>query len=141
MEFCECVTFFLIKDDKVLIEKRRDDKPLDPGLIAIPGGHVEKGETFEQALKREVLEELGLKVTSFNYVCSLFHYAKVKSSDLKIEEVQRIHYYLINEWEGEIQSLEAASLEWLPISEIDAIDVEADRVAMGELQRYLYFVQ
>ncbi|MBI5229579.1 NUDIX domain-containing protein [Candidatus Micrarchaeota archaeon] len=32
------------------------------GRYVIPGGHVELGETIEQAVKREVLEEVGLRV-------------------------------------------------------------------------------
>jgi hypothetical protein len=36
MKLYECVSFILIKDGKVLLEKRRDDKEIDPGLIMIP---------------------------------------------------------------------------------------------------------
>ena len=136
MEYLECVTFLLLDGEKVLTEKRRDDKPLDPGLVAIPGGHVDPGETVEQALKREVMEELALTVDAFQYLCTLLHYARVHPSDKHIAEVQRIHYYLIDSWHGELQSLEAASLHWLPLSKAQSIDVEADRVALGELIRY-----
>ena len=60
-DYCECVTFFLLSNGRVLAEKRRDDKPLDPGLTAIPGGHQDPGETLDEALTREVREELGLE--------------------------------------------------------------------------------
>jgi len=33
-----------------------------PGVYTVPGGHVELGETFEEALVREIMEEVGLHV-------------------------------------------------------------------------------
>ena len=35
-------------------------KVVDPGFIAIPGGHTENEETPEEALRREMREELGI---------------------------------------------------------------------------------
>ena len=45
MEVHECVSFILVKGDHVLLETRSKDKDSDPGMIAIPGGHMEKGES------------------------------------------------------------------------------------------------
>src|SRR2546422_5193214 len=55
----ECVSGVLISDGAVLVEKRRADDHADPGLVLLPGGHVEVGESLNRALKREMREELG----------------------------------------------------------------------------------
>lgn len=40
------------------------------GLLDLPGGFVDPGETVEEALHRELLEELNLKITSWTYFAS-----------------------------------------------------------------------
>lgn len=129
MDYSECVSFLLVSEGKILLEKRRLDKPSDPGLVAIPGGHMEPGETELQAVKREVVEELGVNISGpLVYLCTLFHYTA---------EVQKIHYYLIENWEGELQSLEAESVFWIDLylSASEEIDIPADKVALAELSR------
>jgi mutator protein MutT len=125
MEGNECVAFLLIADEKILLEKRSEHKALDPGLIAIPGGHIEPGESREQALAREMEEELCLKPESCAYLCSLYH---------PTTELQLIHYYAVSRWSGELCVREAASVAWHPIAEA-AVDLEADKVALSEFLR------
>ncbi len=52
----------LFKNGKLLVVKRSSGKKLLPNYWEIPGGHVETGETQEEAVKREFLEETGLTV-------------------------------------------------------------------------------
>lgn len=50
---------------QILLQKRGQNKDTDPGLYTISAsGHVGKGETYLQAAKRELMEELGVTVTS-----------------------------------------------------------------------------
>lgn len=55
----------IVKDNKVLLEKRGTFKGrpiLESGKWAIVGGFLDRGETIEEGLKREVFEETNLKV-------------------------------------------------------------------------------
>lgn len=67
MNVHECVSFILVKDAQVLLETRAKDKATDPGVVAIPGGHLELDETQQQALYRELKEELNIIPQSFVY--------------------------------------------------------------------------
>ena len=60
--FKVAVEAVIVKEGKILITQRSFDRPHAPGEWEILTGHVEQGETFEEALKREVMEEVGLEV-------------------------------------------------------------------------------
>lgn len=61
----------VVKDGRILLS-RRQNKGWGDGLLCIPGGHVEPGETFTQAAVREAKEELGLTITKdmLKYLCT-----------------------------------------------------------------------
>ena len=50
--------------DKVLVQQKVDD---DYSGITFPGGHVEKGESFTDAVIREVFEETGIRIKNIRY--------------------------------------------------------------------------
>ncbi len=54
--------FFFSKDNKVLLGKNRKGGVYE-GSYVVPGGGVDEGETKEQALEREMLEETGIDIT------------------------------------------------------------------------------
>ena len=61
------------EDGKVLVLRRKQDDFLG-GLDELPSGHVEHGESVLAALRREVKEETGLKVTRINHLVGQFDY-------------------------------------------------------------------
>ena len=68
MEMLECAGFLLVDGDRFLVERRRPDKAVDPGAVAIPGGHLDAGESPMDALHRELREELGLAALRVDYI-------------------------------------------------------------------------
>lgn len=57
------VSVAIIRGETVLLVKRA--RPPSQGFYAFPGGKVEAGETLEQAARRELLEETGLRAHSY----------------------------------------------------------------------------
>jgi 8-oxo-dGTP diphosphatase len=101
----ECVSGVLIGDGVVLVERRRADDDADPGLVLLPGGHVGVGESLNRALKREMREELGIRVQKITPI-------RVRYYTASNGERQRIHYLHIKDWKGKITSNEAEAVYW-----------------------------
>ena len=130
MDIHECVSFILLNESQVLLEKRSDSKDTDPGLITIPGGHIEQGENQIQALFRELNEELNVIPTEYTFLCSLYHPTK---------ELQLIHYFVVTQWHGEITAQEADSIAWYLLNSAP-VDISADGVALKEVGRVGHYL-
>lgn len=120
----DCVGGILIDHGRVLVEKRRVDDEADPGLVFLPGGHVESGESLQNALARESKEELGIQAKNTIPIGVRYHVA----SD---GERQRVHYFRVVNWSGEIKSVEAETVYWE--SESDNLADKAERRIVSRL--------
>ena len=69
MKTIEVVEAIIKKDDKIFITKRSYGEFID--MWEFPGGKVEVGETQEEALIREIKEELELDITNLNYLTTV----------------------------------------------------------------------
>lgn len=101
------------EDGSILMQKRSLMKKKNPGLWSKTGGHVDYGEDPESAFKREVFEEIGLKIDNFElidiikfdtekekyyaYGYIVFTNKKEKDFILQTEEVDSVKYYKIEE--------------------------------------------
>lgn len=104
-------------EGKILLQQRALTKKKNPGVWSKTGGHVNSGESCNQAIKREVFEEIGLKIIeeeinnieffkSTNPSEHYFSYGYLFYTDLKEnefvlqkEEVNAVKYYSIEELE------------------------------------------
>lgn len=57
------VSAFIVRNDRLLILKRADDETFLPGVWEVPGGGIDEGESIEEGVIRETLEEAGIHVT------------------------------------------------------------------------------
>ncbi len=126
MALLECVVFVLLKDNTVLAEKRKLTKQVIPGAIALPGGHIEEGESPEDALRREVREELDVVPNDITYVCTLLY---------RSQAFHKIHYFAVQSWTGDIVNNEAEALLWIPFDALGTLDLDIDRIAISEYRR------
>lgn len=55
--------FILNSKNELLLVKRADNDDFLPGLWEMPGGGMDFGENLQEALKREIFEEVGLSVS------------------------------------------------------------------------------
>ena len=69
MKTIEVVAAIIKKGDKIFITKRSYGEFAD--MWEFPGGKIELGETQEQALIREIKEELELDITNLNYLTTV----------------------------------------------------------------------
>jgi 8-oxo-dGTP diphosphatase len=91
---------------RVLIARRPAGKPM-AGLWEFPGGKVNAGETPEEALMRELAEELGIKVC--RECLAPFTFASHSYEDFHL----LMPLFLCAKWEGEITPREGQTLKWV----------------------------
>lgn len=79
-----------------------------------PGGKLEQGETAESALKRELDEELGIKVLDSDSFMMLEH----DYPDRKV----RLYVRIIKSFSGTIKGVEGQALQWTALTDLSKLD-------------------
>ena len=101
----------IIIDDKnnILIALRHPDAH-QGGLWEFPGGKLEQGETVQQALRRELSEELGIEAVIGDAVIEIIHEYEDKSVLLDVWKVK--------DFTGEVVGKEGQCFRWVRIDEL-----------------------
>ena len=95
-------------DGRFLLTSRPPGK-VYAGYWEFPGGKVEAGESIEQALRRELQEELGITIGAAQpWQVTLMDYPHARV---------RLHFCKVFAWQGEFAMLEGQSMAWqgLPV--------------------------
>jgi 8-oxo-dGTP diphosphatase len=123
----QVVCSILINDQKKLLLAQRSVDMRHPRKWEFPGGKIVQGETAEEALKREILEELNLDIQVGERLTSvLWNYP-----DLSIELIP----FVCKPKSAKPLALEHQAFGWFDLEEVRQMDlVEADVVILKELQ-------
>lgn len=115
----------IMRDGKILCARRPFDKNLG-GKWEFPGGKVKPGETYREALAREIREELGCEVEVGDQVCTTLNTYRFGTISLVTfrctlkpgEEPQRLEHLKLR-W---MDPLDMPSLDWAP-ADCEAVDL------------------
>lgn len=115
----------IVKDGKIFIARRAEHKTAFPGLFELIGGHVEKGETFEAAVVREVKEEIGLDIEVITVIDAFSYF----SEDEYKAEVMYLCEQLDPSQEPVLNPDDHSEGIWIGPDEIDKMERDTEETA------------
>ena len=96
-----------------------------------PGGKIDAGESVEQALQRELLEEIGISVQSSKALMTInFEYPDKHVS---------LHVHLVEDFSGHAHGAEGQDSQWVDFSALTQLEFPAANVAIIEKLRAMGF--
>ena len=129
MKTIEVVAAIIKKDNKIFITRRGYGEFIH--MWEFPGGKMEIGETKEQALVREIKEELDTEIsvdeflTTIEYDYPNFHLI--------------MHCFWCHVVNGQLKLLEHEDSKWISINEIDGVDwLPADILVVEKIKKSGY---
>jgi 8-oxo-dGTP diphosphatase len=115
-------TAFIENDGKVLVAKRSSKANLFPGEYELPGGKIEFGEDPKEALKREIMEELGIEIEVYDpyYVYTYTVY------NGKAHYVEIVFHAKLKDSEEKIEMKEHEDIKWVTKTELDSLKMSGE---------------
>ena len=128
MKSIEVVAAIIVEDKKIFATQRGYGDFKDGWEF--PGGKVEEGETPEEALVREIKEELDTTIVIDKYLCAVdYDYPKFHLT---------MHCYFCSIEKGDLILKEHESARWLALNELRTVDwLPADIEVVDEIEKEL----
>lgn len=124
----EVVAGFIIKDGKVILAKRKKGDPLE-GLWEFPGGKVEEGESLFDAIKREMIEELNIRINPIKVLTEIVH---------NYPHISFRMYLILGTTEDNPTPIESDEIVMVSPEDIDRMNLaEADKIAWERVKNAL----
>jgi 8-oxo-dGTP diphosphatase len=112
----------LIRNGAILLGKRAPTRAFYPGVWDVFGGHVEPHESPEQALVRELQEEIAITPLAFAEVAFMdVAVATVEDAPPEPPQSYKYHLYQVTQWEGAPQNAlveEHSEIRWVPLEDV-----------------------
>ena len=123
----------LLKKNKILTTKRPAGKPFS-NYWEFPGGKLERGESFYDAIIRELEEELGIKVKSkdLSVIDNISH-------SYELNSVVIIAVFYIRKWTGIVKAKEGQQIQWLTAADLSKVKfLEGSKTILDKINTNLY---
>ena len=125
MKTIEAVAAVICREGFVLATQRGAGQ--DEGGWEFPGGKMEPGETPEEALHRELREELAARIEIDRFLCTV-------ENDMDVRHLV-MHCYLARVPDGHIELLEHKAARWVDARTIDEVPwLPADLKVVAEIK-------
>ncbi len=132
---------YIEKDNRYLMLHRvKKEKDINKDKYIGVGGHFEYGESPDECLKREVMEETGLILLKYRpRGIVTFIYGDAKKPEERI--VEYMHLYTATEYDGELIECSEGELEWIEKDKVYELPIwEGDKIFFRLLEeREEYF--
>lgn len=119
------VTALIQREGKILVGQRPKGQSL-AGVWEFPGGKIEIGESPEEALRRELQEELGIEAQIGHLALATTHHHGPTGILLL--------FFHVNYWKGELRSVHHTELKWIKPRGLKNLSLpEANRLVLDRL--------
>ena len=103
----------LLQQGRVLLTQRRPDAPCG-GCWEFPGGKLERDETWQQCLSRELKEELGIEVLCSEWLCDVSHEYPHGMVELSC--------WVVHQYAGNPSPQEGQPMQWVVLEQLPQVD-------------------